>query len=90
MESGRDRAEANGATKETPLSLVDTLKVEEEQDLRCDDQQNDTMSKQRDEDMEEGVQERMLKDESTAKITENAAEVRICSFLQAICQTKKF
>jgi len=79
MESGRDRAEANGAAKETPLSLANTLKAEEEQDLHCDDtQQDDIMSKQRDaEDMEEGVQERMLKDESTAKITENAAEVRI-------------
>jgi hypothetical protein len=81
MESGRERAEANSAAKETPSSLVDTLKAGKGQDLHCDDsrQQDDIMSKQRDEDTEEGVQERMLKDESTAKITENAAEVRICS-----------
>ncbi|KAH0946474.1 hypothetical protein HN011_010813 [Eciton burchellii] len=80
MESGRERAEANSAAKETPSSLVDTLKAGKEQDLHCDDsQQDDIMSKQRDEDTEEGVQERMLKDESTAKITENAAEAKYIS-----------
>ncbi|XP_011329185.1 neutral and basic amino acid transport protein rBAT isoform X1 [Ooceraea biroi] len=83
MESGRDSGEANGAAKERSSSVIDTPKSEEEVTVRCDDTQQDSiMGKHRDEDMEEGVQERMLKDDSTAKITsteKNDAEAKFIS-----------
>lgn len=82
MESGRSD-ETNGDTaKNTPSPVVD--KSEEEAAVRCDNTREErlenTMAKQHDEDVEEGAQERMLKDENSAKITptEKSAEVRSC------------
>lgn len=83
MESGRDNdgAAANGAAKETPSTVVDTFKPDEETRVPENSQRDNTMSKHCDEDVDEGAQERMLKDESTAKVIapteKNAAEVGI-------------
>jgi len=75
VEGGRDGSEVNGGSKETP-SLV-ASKVEDEKGAMV---RQDTMGKQNVEDLDDGAQERMLKDESTAKITEkDTTEVKFIS-----------
>lgn len=73
-ESRRDGSEVNGASKETP-SLV-AGQVEDERGAMV---RQDTMGKPN-ADLDDGAQERMLKDESTAKITEkDTTEVKFIS-----------
>lgn len=100
MESGRDREllkfSLNGVAKGMPSPVVATFKsVEESAAERSNDQQqwekrkNNAiviMGKQNGEDLDQDAQERMLKEDSTAKIAiekdekvEKATEVRICS-----------
>lgn len=81
MESGRENAEVNGAVKESPAALVTAvsaaLKAEEgatnirDDPQQLDDEENDMGKQNGDEELDESAQERMLKDESAAKITQN-------------------
>ncbi|XP_012223459.1 alpha-glucosidase [Linepithema humile] len=76
VESGRDGSEVNGASKETPSLVANKVEDEKEAMVR----QDNTMGKQNPEDLDDGAQERMLKDENAAKITEkNATEVKFIS-----------
>lgn len=95
MESGRDH-ELNDATEGTLPPVVATFRLGEESAAeRSNDQQREerkdnaivTMGKQNGEDLDQDAQERMLKEDSTAKIAiekdekdEKATEVRICSW----------
>lgn len=88
MESGRDNVEVKGAVKETVAAAFSaTLKVEGNStnvvvggnDKQQLDEEEDDMGKQNGEELDEGAQERMLSNESAAKITSNektATEVR--------------
>lgn len=93
MESGRDNAEVKGDVKEPTTAAVSaTLKVEgNSTNIRGNDKQldeeEDDMGKQNGEELDEDAQERMLSNESAAKITSNektATEVRNFSFFS--CQ----
>ncbi|XP_020293571.1 maltase 1-like isoform X2 [Pseudomyrmex gracilis] len=91
MESGRDNVEVKGAVKETVAAAVSaTLKVEGNStnvvvggnDKQQLDEEEDDMGKQNGEELDEGAQERMLSNESAAKITSNektATEVKFIS-----------
>lgn len=92
MQSGGEAAtgnDTNGAVKKTSSvsSTNQSGEAEQQQSLQHTSSSDGIMVKQNGEDYDEGVEERMLKDESTQKIAKDTTEVKIIFLFFVVCQS---